>query len=319
MFCNICGAKNDKDAIFCKNCGLRLNDEIPIEKAGTCDFKEEIIEPIVFDDEKKEKPENKNMVKIYAIIGACVIVFGILAYVISSIAAKNVVVHIKDYSSSYTQEEPIDEEEEAKKEEMKKQEKENLTLCKDMVKDLMDAVTGGQTKNVEKTLGFVCGDKNTLARYICDNLESEYIYDIDFSEASKSLTKEYFHSMGYTVTEAAKVGDEYIIKVSFTRLDIDKILRNMSDWDVYRVYNDIMEDYVYAGIIKEEMSEDEKAAQMSDALTSAANSTMRNEISAADLTESELEFVVANDGDEWFIVREASFYKPLEKEMSVKK
>ena len=95
MFCEKCGAKNNKDAKFCGSCGHKINSNEDKEKRNT----KKIPDPEKVVQETKEKIVTLS--KKNKIIMGTVLIITVIAIIILSILLNNPVKKIEDGLESY--------------------------------------------------------------------------------------------------------------------------------------------------------------------------------------------------------------------------
>lgn len=328
MFCKICGTENVPQAAFCENCGAKLSEGAPSQNNTTAalvtapdyDMSEPVVEEM-YEYEEKPKKKKSTVVLIVLIIVLAVLVCGAVGVLLSRMLSPEGVGFSDNSSSSGEQQQQDDGEEEEEDEEKKKEQIE----CENLVKDVMGAVENENTDVVEEHLGFECGDSDDLAEKMAKAMGEEFDCDHKALETvcEKMLT-EYFHSMESHIKETEESSGEYIITVSFTRLDKEAVLGEILKFDADKYRDELREKYESTGAESEEAEEEEAALtdeeieeKVEEELLEKIIKVAEEEIADAELITDELEFVVAEDEGEWFIYTDASAFSDLEKELTI--
>ena len=327
MFCKICGTNNVPQAVFCENCGARMSDDYAQEpvlnyayagvEESAQEYNEYGSEPIYeFEPDEDEPKKKTNITLIVLLVLIGIIVCGLIGYFSWQLLSNNSI-GINDNSASVSQEETEEEEQPEEEEEDAQTEKEK-NLCKDLVSSVMEAVVEGNSEVAEEHLGFEVGTKDEMWTATSKRIAREFSFNGgEFDAASQKLIKEYYYGMDWRVTEVSEDRGEYIVVVSLTRLDKEKIVDRLKEFDFEGYREDKEEEYRQNGIITDEMSDEEIDQKLSAVCSAKATEIVDSVISGAELSEDELEFTVAQDEGEWFIVKDKSIFGKLRKEMGI--
>jgi|GEM_PF-4015735 len=327
MFCKICGTNNVPQAVFCENCGARISDDYTYSPARSYayaeteepaqEYNEYEAEPIYEFEPDEEAPKKKiNIPLIVLLVLIGIIVCGLIGYFSWQLLSDNSI-GINDNSASVSQEE-TEVEEQPQEEEVDAQTEKEKKLCKDLVIGVMEAVVEGNSEVVEEHLGFEVGTQDEMVAATSKRIAREFSFSGgEFDAASQKLVKEYYYGMDWRVTEVSEDRGEYVVVVSFTRLDKEEIEDELKEFDFEDYREDIEEEYRQNGTITDEMSNEEIDQKLSAACSAKATEIVDSAISGAELIEDELEFTVAKDEGEWFIVKDKSIFGKLRKEMGI--
>ncbi len=323
MFCKICGTENVPQAAFCENCGAKISESAPSQNSASAalvtapdyDMSEPVVEEM-YEYEEKPKKKKSTVVLIVLIIVLAVLVCGAVGVLLSRMLSPEGVGFSDNSSSSGEQQQQEDDGEEEEEDEEKKKEQ---IECENLVKDVMDAVENENTDVVEERLGFECGDSDTLAEKMAKAMGKEFDCDHKaLKKVSAKMLTEYFHSMESHIKETEESGGEYIITVSFTRLDKEAVLKETLKFDADEYRDELREKYESSDEESEEaLTHEEIEEKVEEELLEKIIKVAEEEIANAELITDELEFVVAEDEGEWFIYTDASAFSDLEKELTI--
>ncbi len=323
MFCKICGTENVPQAAFCENCGAKLSEGAPSQNNMTAtpvtapdnDMSEPVVEEM-YEYEEKPKKKKSTVVLIVLIIVLAVLVCGAVGVLLSRMLSPEGVGFSDNSTSSGEQQQQEDDGEEEEEDEEKKKEQ---IECENLVKDVMGAVENENTDVVEEHLGFECGDSDDLSEKMAKAMGEEFDCDHKaLKKVSAKMLTEYFHSMESHIKETEESGGEYIITVSFTRLDKEAVLGEILKFDADKCRDELREKYESSDEESEKALTDEEIEEKVEAeLLDKIIEMAEDKIADAELITDELEFVVAEDDGEWFIYTDASAFSDLEKELTI--
>ena len=321
MFCKICGTENRPQSSFCANCGAKLTETVDnnnLEETPVITPGYDMSEPVEEEAyEYEEQPQKSKSVKvlIVLVVVLAVLLCGAAGVLLSKLLNPEGVGFSDNSSSAGEQQQEADEEDQEEEEKIKQEQKK----CENIVKDLMDAVENENTDVIEEHLGFECGDADALAEKMAKTMADRFDCDYEALEkVSDKMMTEYFHGMESHIKETEKSDDDYIVTVSFTRLDKEAVIKEILKFDADDYRAELREEYENASkeseitltyIEIEELVEQElieKIIKMAE-----------EKIADSKLITDELEFVVASDDSEWFIYTDASAFSDLEKELSI--
>lgn len=312
MLCKICGTENVSQAMFCENCGAKLEEssvfvgaEVATAEKADIDYSETIEEEMYEYEEEPPKKSKSVKVLIILIIVLAMLVCGAVGVLIAMHLSGGTIEIFGGSSSSSQQSDDKDKED-------KEEADEEQTECESLVEDVLKAIENENPSVVEENLGFDCGDSKTLAVKMAKTIADEFgcSYD-ELVEPCEKVMKEYFNSMENHIKDSEKVSGDYVITVSFTRLDKEKILRKVLEFDAEGFVGKIEEeeDPESETVITEEAVE--------DALEDKIIEVIEEEMSKAELIKDEIEFLVANDDGEWFIYTDECDFEVLENELTL--
>ena len=310
MFCKICGTENVSQAMCCENCGAKLeessafeNTEVMTAVETDAEYSESVEEEMYEYEEEPPKKSKSFKALIILIIVLAMLVCGAVGVLIAMHLSGGTIEIFGGSSSSSQQSDDKDEEKE-------EEEKTEQTECESLVEDVLKAIENENPSVVEENLGFECGDSKTLATKMAKTIADEFDCDYEgLVEPCEKVTKEYFSTMETHIKESEEVSGDYIIKVSFTRLDKEKILKNVLEFDAAGVVEKIEEETESDTVVTEEEIEDVLVEKLAEVI--------EEEMSKAELVKEELEFLVADDDGEWFIYTDECDFEVLEEELTL--
>lgn len=312
MFCKICGTENVPQALFCENCGAKLAESVAVDSVeitaveADVDYAEEVEEEIC--EYEEEPPKKSKAVKtlIILIIVLAMLIGVVVGFVVIGNNGANFIGISNESSSSSQQSDNKGEDDKDKEDE--EETDEDQKECESLVEDIMKAAENETPSVVEEHLRFECGDSKTLAEKMAKTIADEFDCDYeDLTEVCEKVTKEYFDSMEHRIKETEELSGDYLITVSFTRLDKEKILKNVLDFDADG----------FIEKLEKESDEELSEKEIEEALVEKIVKIINDEMSDAELIKDDLEFLVANDDGEWFIYTDDSDFKVMEKELTL--
>lgn len=312
MFCKICGTENVPQALFCENCGAKLeensafeNDKMIITEEVTPDYDEPVEEEMYEDEEEPPKKSKSFKVLIILIIVLAMLICGAIGVLIAMNQSDGGgFLEIFGGSSSSSQQDDIDEEDK------EDEEKTEQTECEALVEDVLKAIENENPSVVEEHLGFECGDSKTLAVKMAKTIADRFDCDYEgLVESCEKVMKEYFDGMEIHIKDSEEVSGDYLITASFTRLDKEKILRNVLNFDADGFVGKIEEETESDTVVTEE--------EIEETLTEKIAEMIEEEMSEAELVKDELEFLIADDDGEWFIYTDECDFEVLENELTL--